>query len=134
MGLEGVLPGGVQQVLKCSVKPHGNVVCHRSSATCVAGVTCQGALFSVDIGLVKVVDTHKNRFLGDCAPDLTVILQGYGISEFNAVLVIELQVGIFFEMIRGCLGEGITKGAFYLPRCVAHPIRVWLVNLWVIVI
>ena len=50
------------------------------------------SLVSVTLGKLMILDTHTNRYLGDCAPDITAISIGYGVSDFNAVLVIELQV------------------------------------------
>lgn len=50
-------------------------------------------MVSVTIGQLKIIDTHTNRYLGDCAPDVTVIPIGYGVGDYNAVLVMELQVG-----------------------------------------
>ena len=51
-------------------------------------------MVSVTLGKLMILDTHTNRYLGDCAPDITAISIGYGVSDFNAVLVIELQVRI----------------------------------------
>ena len=51
------------------------------------------SVVSVTIGQLKIMDTHTNWYLGDCAPDITVIPIGYVVSGFNAVLLMELQVG-----------------------------------------
>ena len=47
---------------------------------------------ALDIGVLHVKDTHKNRYLSGCAPDLAVLMQGHGLSPFNTVLTIEFQV------------------------------------------
>ena len=60
-------------------------------------------MVSVTIEGLKIVDTHTNRYLGNCAPDITVIPIGYGVSEFNAVMVMELQVGLPVVVTRGDL-------------------------------
>ena len=55
------------------------------------------SVVGVTIGeLLMVIDTHKNQYLGDCAPDLTVIPAGYGVSDFNAIMVMELQVSVSY--------------------------------------
>jgi hypothetical protein len=43
--------------------------------------------------LYKVHDTHKVRYLDGSAPDITVTQMGFDAGSFNAVMVVELQVG-----------------------------------------
>ena len=41
---------------------------------------------------VAIVDTHDLFYLDGCAPDLTVTLDGFGISAYAALALLELQV------------------------------------------
>lgn len=46
-------------------------------------VACNGVMF---------VDTHSYRYLGGNAPDVTVVLDGYSVSDLFTLALLELQV------------------------------------------
>ena len=58
----------------------------------MSGCACADLGDALDIGVLHIIDTHKNRYLSGCAPDLAVVMKGHGLSPFNTVLTFELQV------------------------------------------
>jgi hypothetical protein len=82
---------------------------------------------SVTIWQLKIMNTHTNRYLGDCAPDITVIPIGYVVSGFNAVLVLELQVGGWSLICCDFLvchswGAGAHNDPLNIMQWIMHPV------------
>jgi len=71
----------------------------------------------ITVGDYLILDTHTNKYLEGCAPDITVVQRGSCATSFNCVFIIELQAGTLHNAHRG---KAINYGASMLS---ANPDR-----------